>query len=287
LALRFLDMYRNISGGPADRRIDLCTLHFRDWLESPTVQSGVAFPIKDLRKRVLDALPTGTALFDIDVSTLEMGRERNLKQVYFFFDLDPESGLENEQVFPRVKLRRIESQIRQSVDQKHDGVMAYRMMPFCQYVADYALFRKCWDPKIELDAVMTELAAEWGIRPSERPKFVKAVRDLDAWWEEKNVAALKEADSLFRELVADADSSEFLVDLKDLVAVLAMMGDFWSNHKADVTRKDFYPPVDLVKQTYNLMLGRRIFEAYTVHRHWEVRSQEMIGQRLRWWLQAM
>ena len=165
--------------------------------------------------------------------------------------------------------------------------MAYRMMPFSQYVADYALFRKCWDPKLDLDKVMTELAAEWGIQPSERPRFVKAVRDLDAWWEEKNVAALKEADSLFQELAAGAYCSEFLVDQRDLVAVLAVMGNFWSNHKVDVTRKDFYPPADLVKQTYNLMLGRRIFEAYTVHQHWEVRAQEMIGQRLRWWLQAM
>jgi hypothetical protein len=287
LTLRFFDLYRKVRGGPADRRIDLCTLHFRDWLEAPAVDSRVAFPIKNLRSRVLDALPPGTALFDIDISTLEMGRARNLKRVYFFFDLDPESGLENEQVFPRVKLRRIESQLQQSVDHKHDGVMAYRTMPFCQYVADYALFRKCWDPKLDLDNVMTELAAEWGIRPSERPRFVKAVRDLDAWWEEKNVAALKEADSLFQELAADAPCSEFLVDQRDLVAVLAMMGNFWSHHKVDVTRKDFYPPADLVKQTYDLMLGRRIFEAYTVHQHWEVRAQEMIGQRLRWWLQAM
>ncbi len=150
-------------------------------------------------------------------------------------------------MFPRVKLRRIESQLKQSVDHKHDGVMAYRTMPFSQYVADYALFRKCWDPKLDLDKAMTELAAEWGIRPSERPQFVKAVRDLDAWWEEKNVAALKEADSLFRELAADAHCSEFLVDQRDLVVVLAVMGDFWSNHKVDVTRKDFYPPADLVQ----------------------------------------
>ena len=79
----------------------------------PAVDSRVAFPIKNLRNRVFDALPPGTALFDIDVPTLEMGRVRNLTRVYFFFDLDPESGLENEQVLPRVKLRRIESQLKQ------------------------------------------------------------------------------------------------------------------------------------------------------------------------------
>lgn len=287
LVLRFLDTYRKIEGAPADRRIDLCTLHFRDWLETPEVQSRVAFPIKDLRARVLDALPPGTALFDIDGPTLDMGLPRKLKRVYFFFDLDPESGMEGEQVFPRVKLRRIESQVKQSVENRYDGVMAYRTMPFCQYVADYALFRKCWDPQLDLDKVMIELAAEWGIPAPRRLQFVKAVRDLDAWWEEKSLAALKEADSLFRELAADARCSEFLVDQRDLVTVLTLIGDFWFHHKADVRRDDFYPPADLVERIYRSMLRRRIFEAYTVHQHWEGRARETIGQRLRWWLRAM
>ena len=43
----------------------------------------------------------------------------------------------------------------------------------------------------------------------------------------------------------------------------------------------------LVEQVRDLMVGRRIFEAYTVHQHWILRSREMIGQRLRWWLQAI
>ena len=285
LVFRFIDSYRKLPGGPADRRIDLCTLHFRNWLESPEGDTGVAFPIKDLRKRVLDALPSGTSLFDVDEPTLEMGRKRQFKSVYFFFDLDPESGLENESVFPRVKLRRIESQIRQSVANKHDGLVAYRMMPYTQYVADYALLRKCWDPALDLDVAMTELAAEWGVHPAERPIFVKAMRDLDAWWEDKDVIALNEADTLLHKLATTPRCSGFLVDLKDLVAVLAILGDFWSSHKNDVARKDFYPPAELVEQCYGMMRGRRIFEAYTIHQHWEVRAREMIGQRLRWWLQ--
>ena len=57
------------SGGSSHRPVP--TLHFRDWLEAPAVDSRVAFPIKNLRNRVFDALPPGTALFDIDVPTLE------------------------------------------------------------------------------------------------------------------------------------------------------------------------------------------------------------------------
>ena len=287
LVLRFMEAYRRVPGGPADRRIDLCPLHFRDWLEDPATPMGAAFPIKDLRQRVFDKLPPRTALFDLDDATLDMGRERHLKRVYFFFDLDAESGLENCMVLPRVKLRRIESQVKESVARKHDGIMAYRTMPFAQHVADYALFRKCWDPGLDLDAAMTELAAEWGVPPAHRAKFVKAMRDLDAWWEEGNLAALKEANALLQELAATPQCSEFLVDLRDQVVVLAVLGEFRCGHRDEINRANFYPPAELVERIYGLMLDRRIFEAYTVHQHWTLRAKEMIGQRLRWWLQAM
>jgi hypothetical protein len=73
LVIRFIDTYRNVPGGPADRRIELCTLHFRDWLEEPVINSRVSFPITGLRKRVFETLPKGTTLFDIDNPTLDMG----------------------------------------------------------------------------------------------------------------------------------------------------------------------------------------------------------------------
>ncbi len=165
--------------------------------------------------------------------------------------------------------------------------MAYRMMPFAQYVADYVLFRKSWDPNLDASAVLVDLAAEWGIGSAERPKFVKAIGALDAWDERRDLAALHEADELLAGLAGEKASSEYLIDLHDQTAVLAAIGEFWSAHKEAIARPDFYPPPELVKQVYQLMLGRRMFEAYTVHQHWELRAQEMIGQRLRWWLQAM
>ena len=46
LVLRFMDTYRRVPGGPADRRIDLCPLHFRDWLEDekPVMPTGGRVP---------------------------------------------------------------------------------------------------------------------------------------------------------------------------------------------------------------------------------------------------
>ena len=242
LILRFIKTYREVPGGPSDRRIDVCTLHYRDWLESPEINSRVAMPIKDLRKRVFEMLPKGTTLSDIDDPTMDMGREYGLKSNYFFFDLDPESGIENCQVFPRVKLRRIDSQIADSAARGHDGLTAYRMMPFAQHVADYALFRKCWNPKIDLDTAMTELAAEWNVPLDARPKFVEAMRNLDAWWEDHDFKALAAADTALQKLAADKQCSEFLIDLKDLVLVLAVLGEYHKDHPNEVGRADFFPP---------------------------------------------
>ena len=273
--------------GPADRRIEVCTLHYRDWLEEPTFNSGVAFPIKDLRKRVFEKLPKGTTLFDIDNPTLDMGRGYGFKNSYFFFDLDPESGLENHQVYPIVKLRRIESQVGDSLRRGHVGIMAYRMMPFAQHVADYWLFRKCWDPGLDVDVAMTELGAEWNIRPSDRPKFVQAMHNLDAWKEESRFEPIEQANVALQQLVADNDASEFLVDLRDQVVVFTVLAEYKRDNPERIDQAGFFPPNELVNEVRELMLDRRIFEAYTVYQHWINRSRAMIGQRIRWWLQTM
>ena len=287
LVIRFVDTYRQVPSGPADRRIEVCTLHYHDWLEEPTFNSGVAFPIKDLRKRVFEKLPKGTTLFDIDNPTLDMGRGYGFKNSYFFFDLDPESGLENHQVYPIVKLRRIESQVGDSLRRGHVGIMAYRMMPFAQHVADYWLFRKCWDPGLDVDVAMTELGAEWNIRPSDRPKFVQAMHNLDAWKEESRFEPIEQANVALQQLVADNDASEFLVDLRDQVVVFTVLAEYKRDNPERIDQADFFPPNELVNEVRELMLDRRIFEAYTVYQHWINRSRAMIGQRIRWWLQTM
>ncbi|MCF6310860.1 MAG: hypothetical protein L3J39_00260 [Verrucomicrobiales bacterium] len=290
LVKKFVKAYRDVPGGPADRKIELCTLHFRDWLEEPKGKflDRIAAPIMGLRDKVFSTLPKGTTLLDIDNATMDLGREKyGLENTYFFFDLDPESGIEDAQVFPRVKLKRIEAQIADSVKRGHHGILAYRMMPFAQHVADYLLFRKCWDPSIETNVAMTELAAEWGISHDKRAIFVQAMRDIDKWWEKKDLQSLDAAESALCELTKEKNSSAHLKDLKDLVLVLKVLAHYSKENKSSVAKADFYPPAGLVKEVRALMIDSRIFEAYTVHQHWEIRSREMIGQRMRWWLKVI
>jgi hypothetical protein len=247
---------------------------------------SIANPIGLSLPWFFDALPADTTLIDIDDPTLDMGAARGFRRNYFFFDLDPESGLENQQVFPRVKLRRIEKQVRASYALGHDGVTDYRMMPFTQYVADYVLFRKLWNPEEPLDSILSDLAAEWGVAFAQRPDFAKALRNIDAWWEDQNLAALQEAAAAL-ETLSQENAGTALKDLSDVIAVLALLAEYLVSHPDRVRADDFYPPASLVSSVRCQMLVSRIFEAYTVHQHWVLRSQEMIGQRIRWWLKGI
>ena len=286
IILRFIDTYREVSADCPDRRIDLCTLHFRDWLEEPAGDTGVAFPIKRLRKTVFSRLAPGTTLIDIDEATLNLGRQMGLNANYFFFDLDPESGLENRQVFPRVKLSRIEQQLRDSCEQGHDGITAYRMMPLVQFPADYVLFRKCWDPNLELGTALEELAGEYGLAVEDRAGFKQAMLGLDAWWEQADLDALKSVHAALQALRSSCQNRHFIC-LCDLIAVLHPLARYLMENRSRVNEPDFYPPEDLVRATRNRMIGTHIFEAYTVNQHWVLRSTEVIGQRIRWWLQGI
>jgi hypothetical protein len=161
-----------------------------------------------------------------------------------------------------------------------------RISTFTQYVADYVLFRKLWDPEVPLDAILTDLAAEWGIANSDRPVFVKALQNIDAWWEDQNLLALRDAATSL-ELLSRGTTGTALKDLCDTISVLALLGEYLISHPERVRADDFYPPADLVASVRARMLASRIFEAYTFHQHWILRSQEIIGQRIRWWLKGI
>ena len=286
IVLRYLDTYRDLSGAHSDRRIDVCSLHFRDWLEEGDAEGGPTIPIQGLRNEVFPKLAPGTTLIDIDEETLDQGRGLGLDANYFFFDLDPESGIENHQVFPRVKLRRIEQQVRESIKRGHQGITDYRMMPFAQFPADFVLFRKCWDPDLDMESILDELGAEYGLEAEDRPKFSQALRDLDAFWEASDFDALAAGYDALQSLRPSSRNVYFL-DLCDLVAILNLLAGYLKENREQVAEPSFYPPADLVEETRLKMTGPRIFEAYTANQHWIARSDEVIGQRIRWWLQAI
>ena len=280
-------LYREIFRDHPEGNIDLCTLHFRDWLEEPgNFRSGVASPVTDLRKKVFESLPKNTTIIDHDNLTMAMAKGYGLRSNYFFFELDPESGLEDQMVFTRPNLRRIERQIKSSIAQEGAGLTAYRLMPFAQYVADYVLLRKCWDPETGTDSALEELAADFGLAAEYRPGFVKAMHDLDAWWEESDIESLDACYEALARLAKSSDSA-YLADLRDLIMVLCPLAHYLTENSHKVALPDFYPPEDLVTKVRELMLRTRIFEAYTVHQHWTDRSAEMVGQRIRWWLKGM
>lgn len=285
MTLDILRTYRRWHGVSARRRVDLCTLHFRDWIEAPgRLKSGVARPVSNLRRDVFRRLAKDTMIIDADVPTLAMAGEHGLTTGYFFFDLDPESGLEDQQFFPRPHLARIESQIRSSLARGDGAVQAYRMMPQTQFVADYVLFRKLWDPTVAANVALMELGSSLGLGVPARRVFADAIGDLEVFWYTGDVAAVKAAE---RGLARTREKTQPLTDLHDLASVLSILAEVLAQHPSRVAADDFYPEARLVDRVYERIRTSRIFEAYTIHQHWVLRSREMLGQRLRWWLQAI
>lgn len=285
IVLDIVDTYRNLCGNRPDRHVDLCTLHFRDWIETPgKAMTGVAHPARNLRRKVFAKLPKNTLILDIDEPTMRMARRYGLKCGYFFFDLDPESGIEDQQVLPRVHLKRIERQIGTSMARGDRAIQAYRMMPQARFVTDYVLFRKCWNPSLPTIDLLSELGGSLGLERDQQELFAESMLALDDWWTMGRLDKLEEARDKLKRLNS---KSQRLTDLQDLVDVLAILGEYFVRHRNQVKKDGFYPEKKLVNLVYDRMRESRIFQAYTVHQHWICRSREIIGQRIRWWFQGM
>ncbi len=286
MTLNIVETYRDWWSVGADRKVDLCTLHFRDWIEQPDefYRKVVGHPVPNLRADVFKKLPKDTTIIDMDRSTLDMARDYGLQTGYFFFDLDPESGMEDMQVFPRVHLERIESQISDSVARGDVVIQDYRMMPQSQFVADYVLFRKCWDSSAPVKKLLLELGGTLGLDESRRHIFSDAMLGLERWWCKADLESLEDARD---KLACVSPAGEPLTDLADLTDVLAIMGRYLITNRDRVCEENFYPERELVNKVYERIKDSRIFQAYTTHQHWVNRSLEVIGQRLRWWLQGI
>jgi len=282
MTLEMVETYRNWR---PNGNVDLCTLHFRDWIEAPGIfKSGAAHPVPKLREAVFKKLPRETMVIDADLSTLKMARNFGLDRGYFFFNLDPESGFEDQQVFPRPHLKEIENQVSVSLGRGDAAMQAYRMMPQAQFVTDYVLFRKCWDPSLATKGLLRELGSMLGLDDTGNTTFSEAMLALDSWW---TGGALDELEECRDKLAGLRSVSQPLADLDDLVSVLTILGRYLTTHRSRVASNDFYPDRKLVNQICERVKNARIFQAYTIHQHWVNRSREILGQRIRWWLKGI
>lgn len=284
IVIQTMDLYRSWMGNDQNRRLDLCTLHFRDWIEDPRSDSRIDHPVVGLRKKVFSQLSKNTIIFDIDSDTMEIAKSFGLKTSHFFFDLDPESGIPDETVFPRPKLTRIHEQINICQKNGTNGVLDYRLMPRTQFLADELVLRKCWETDLTVDKIITDLAAQLGVAASKRSAFHAAVGALEDYWNTGQPSSIIEASEFFSSLPKSHDK---ITRLADLTAVLAILAPHIANTAQETELNTFYPDAELVEQVYQRMRSSRIFNAFTIDMHWEIRAREMIGMHIRWWMRGI
>ena len=285
IVIEMMRLYRSWMGGGRDRRLDLCTLHFRDWLEERDAQRyRVDHPVPGLREKVFAALDRATVIHDIDADTIEMAHRFGLRTSHFFFDLDPECGLPDMTVFPRPKLARIPEQIGRSQERGDAGLLDYRLMPRTQFIADEVLLRMSWDTNLAVDEILADFAAELGLAGDDRREFVEATVELERYWGTGESAHATRSAELYASLPAmDAR----IARMADLVDVLRMMAVYREEHAEAIASDGFYPDAGFVEQVYQRMRRAVVFNAFTIDMHWEVRARECVGQHLRWWLRAI
>ena len=279
IVLEMVDIYKRLARKNCRRgRIELVTLHFRDWLENKSLY-GAAKPMVGLREKVFKKISKDITIIDQDRDTLKMAQENGLNTIYFFFGLDPESGLEDATVFPRPKLKSISQQIEESRKYGDIGLMDYRIMPSTQFVADYVFSRKIWNPDLGTHEILKELGSELCQNLNNVDIFVKAIESLEDWWNTGQFHCLNMCTKSLEKL-AEKENNHRIKIIRDCMVILRIMVKYL---KENPEFKNNIPD-ELVDTLWNEMKDREIFRAYTIDRHWVRVAKETISQRVKWWL---
>jgi len=287
-----LDIYGALAEAAAEHtrtgRVDVVTLHI-DGIASGRWKGNdgqlLAYEDPEAIGRLLDGLPPGTLVCDLHARPLQRAAERGLPTSQFFFELDPESGFESFQLFPRPCLALTERQVTASLEAGHAGIMDYRLAPNLHFPADYVLMRKQWEPELPVDAALAELASGLCELKDARDAFVQSVLLTERWWEERDLDALTEARALAETAAeaAGAAPSDRLRVWADGVRCLATAADFLARGAAS----DSAVFDEMVQRVRAEMMVSWIYRSLTAHAVWVCRSTEMVAQRLRWWLEAV
>ena len=138
--------------------------------------------------------------------TVLLGREKGFASVIdFFWYMNPEFSLN---MFPHPYLGRTVQEARYAADElRADGAMGYRLAPPARFVNDYAFFRLAWDPTLEPQDLIEEIARLWSAEQREQEAIVEAITQLEAFWRTHELGTLESAEALLRPM-ADGDHVE-------------------------------------------------------------------------------
>ena len=204
---------------------------------------------------------------------------RNGHQVMqFLFHLDPEAGLERElTIFPRPLVNASKRELLFSKGIGVNGVTGYRMTPRARFLSDYAYARLAWNPELQEDDIIGEMAGFLSARRKPRASHQKGNR-------RSGTILLCPSGKLIDEAVDQLSTAgdgrdKRLRDLRDQARVLQSI-----NALAFIDPKEKQLVNQQVAKCINQFRNARIYRGYTSSENWESRIRDAaLTPRLNWW----
>ena len=236
-------------------------------------------PHPNLRKRLAEEIPDGSAVIvqASEYETIDIMRENGLIPLPLAFFLDPESGLESNNILPEPKLKQIDEWLEKGLEENHTASLAYRLTPYTQYPGDYYFFRRQLKPGESREAILAKLG-EFICNPCRREEdavyssqFASAVESLDEWWHERNTADIDDAVASLSSLAGSHNSADHVFNAATILRKLA-------DGPGELSLEDFTEEVRLQ------MSSMPIFRGLTLDYLWSRRALAFLQLRVQNWL---
>jgi hypothetical protein len=204
--------------------------------------------------------------------TVLLGREKGFGSVIdFFWYMNPEFSLN---MFPHPYLGRTVQEARYATDELHaDGVMGYRLAPPARFINDYAFFRLAWDPSLEPQDLVSEIARLWSADEREQKTITEAINLLESFWHTHELATLEQAEALLQPM-ADEDHAESLRYVSNGVTFLTFVVRMAQPGLADVDRDRLFNAL------YHTIKPMYLFQGLTSDIIWIPEALQLLRARV-------
>ncbi len=187
------------------------------------------FPrVRDIQEEVFKRLPRDVPFEDVSVvprllfpgktDTLKRAKEEGFETVInFVYPMGPELP---QFIFPQGRIRVMMDIARYSKRTGIDGMDGYRLSPATRVLNDFVFMRLAWNPDLNFEQLVDELAGYLTEKRLNRAKIADAIRALEFFWEGVDAEAnVTKAAALMDEVKAQEDSIQ-LQYVADMVSLL-------------------------------------------------------------------
>jgi len=246
--------------------------NFKENFETPA--------IKGLREKLFSKIPKDVQIADVNKKTLKMAADQGYEIFDFIFFIDPEAGLENQAIFPRPHLNMLKERISGSIQEfglKLKGIVGYRIIPKARFINDYALGRYLWNPEIEVEDLVSEIAGLLSSSLDEKEQISSAILLLEDFWRTLDKRKLKECKKILKAVTKQQKYvPEPLKSIQEATIILNLLFKYYCQ---DSERRK----KGIIQKISSLMKEMDTFHCYTTYQWWDTVAIEMIKQRVQWW----